>query len=37
MGYGAALAWFIFIIVGILTAVLFGTARFWVHYGTERS
>jgi multiple sugar transport system permease protein len=37
MGYGAALAWFIFIIVGILTAALFGTARFWVHYGTERS
>jgi ABC-type sugar transport system permease subunit len=36
MGYGAALAWFIFIVVAALTAVLFGTARFWVHYGSER-
>jgi multiple sugar transport system permease protein len=37
MGYGAALAWFIFIFVAILTGLLFGTARYWVHYGTERS
>ncbi|GAB3228870.1 sugar ABC transporter permease [Glycomyces halotolerans] len=36
MGYGAALAWFIFLVVAALTAVLFGTARFWVHYGSER-
>lgn len=37
MGYGAALAWFIFLVVAALTGVLFGTARYWVHYGTERS
>ncbi|MFG3340734.1 carbohydrate ABC transporter permease [Glycomyces sp. NPDC048151] len=37
MGYGAALAWFIFLVVGALTALLFSTARHWVHYGTERS
>jgi ABC-type sugar transport system permease subunit len=37
MGYGAALAWFIFLVVGALTALLFSTARYWVHYGTERS
>lgn len=37
MGYGAALAWFIFIVVAALTALLFGTARYWVHYGSERS
>ncbi|WP_026931973.1 carbohydrate ABC transporter permease [Glycomyces tenuis] len=37
MGYGAALAWLIFLVVAALTALLFGTARFWVHYGTERS
>ncbi|MCD0442996.1 sugar ABC transporter permease [Glycomyces sp. A-F 0318] len=37
MGYGAALAWLIFIVVAVLTGLLFGTARYWVHYGTERS
>ncbi|GAB3650968.1 carbohydrate ABC transporter permease [Glycomyces tarimensis] len=37
MGYGAALAWFIFLVVAVLTALLFGTARYWVHYGSERS
>jgi ABC-type sugar transport system permease subunit len=37
MGYGAALAWIIFLVVAALTAVLFGTARYWVHYGSERS
>ncbi|WP_335988192.1 carbohydrate ABC transporter permease [Glycomyces sp. MUSA5-2] len=37
MGYGAALAWIIFIVVAVLTGVLFGTSRYWVHYGTERS
>ncbi|MDN3242608.1 carbohydrate ABC transporter permease [Glycomyces tritici] len=36
MGYGAALAWLIFIVVAVLTGLLFGTARYWVHYGTER-
>ncbi|MQM24036.1 carbohydrate ABC transporter permease [Glycomyces albidus] len=37
MGYGAALAWLIFIVVAVFTGVLFGTSRYWVHYGTERS
>jgi multiple sugar transport system permease protein len=32
MGYAAALAWVLFVIVLVLTAINFGLARFWVHY-----
>lgn len=36
MGYSAALAWLLFAIVVVLTAINFGLARFWVHYeGSE--
>jgi multiple sugar transport system permease protein len=35
MGYGATLAWLMFIVALILTIVLFGTAKYWVHYATE--
>jgi ABC-type sugar transport system permease subunit len=34
-GYGATLAWAMFAVVFILTAVLFWSARFWVHYEYE--
>ena len=30
-GYGAALAWVMLLIVGLITAVLFATKRFWVY------
>lgn len=30
-GYGAALAWVVLLIVGLITAVLFATKRFWVY------
>ena len=30
-GYGAALAWVMLLIVGLITAVLFATQRFWVY------
>ena len=30
-GYGAALAWVMLLIVGLITAVLFATTRFWVY------
>ena len=33
MGYGATIAWLIFIVAIVLTVVLFGTARSWVYYG----
>ncbi|MEM9131519.1 MAG: sugar ABC transporter permease [Actinomycetota bacterium] len=34
-GYGAALAWAMFIVVFTLTALLFWSAKFWVHYEFE--
>ncbi len=35
MGYGATLAWLMFIVALIFTVVLFGTARYWVYYASE--
>ncbi|MFK7803064.1 MAG: carbohydrate ABC transporter permease [Anaerolineae bacterium] len=35
MGYGAALAWLIFIVGMIITLTLFGTARYWVYYEAD--
>ena len=32
-GYGAALAWVMLLIVGLITAFLFATKRFWVYEG----
>lgn len=38
MGYGAALAWLMFIVALIITIGLFSTSRFWVYYsGDQRS
>jgi len=36
MGYGASIAWLIFIIGLLITVLLFSTARFWVYYSGER-
>ena len=36
MGYGAAIAWVMFLIALILTLLLFGTAKYWVYYGGEK-
>lgn len=36
MGYGAALAWFMFIIALVITLLLFGSSRYWVYYAGER-
>jgi multiple sugar transport system permease protein len=35
MGYGATLAWIMFIVALVLTIILFGTARYWVYYAAE--
>jgi multiple sugar transport system permease protein len=35
MGYGATLAWLIFLVGVVLAAVLFGTANRWVYYAGE--
>lgn len=32
MGYASALAWFLLVIIGVVTAILFATSRFWVFY-----
>jgi multiple sugar transport system permease protein len=36
MGYASALAWILFIIILVITAVQLGLAKRWVHYETER-
>jgi len=36
MGYAAAMAWVLVVVLALFTAVMFATARFWVHYGDER-
>lgn len=35
MGYGATLAWIMFIVSLVITGLLFGTARYWVYYAAE--
>lgn len=35
MGYGATLAWMLFLIIMTITLIMFGTARYWVHYEFE--
>ncbi|MCI0395668.1 MAG: sugar ABC transporter permease [Chloroflexi bacterium] len=35
MSYGSTMAWLLFIIILIVTLVLFGTARYWVYYAGE--
>lgn len=36
MGYASAMAWALVVVLGIFTALLFASARYWVHYGDER-
>ncbi|MFJ6279236.1 carbohydrate ABC transporter permease [Arthrobacter subterraneus] len=36
MGYASAMAWALVVVLGIFTALLFASARHWVHYGDER-
>ncbi len=35
MGYAAAMAWVFVAVIGLLTAIVFGTSRMWVHYSDE--
>jgi ABC-type sugar transport system permease subunit len=35
MSYGSTLAWFLFIVILVVTVVLFGTAKYWVYYAGE--
>jgi multiple sugar transport system permease protein len=36
MGYAAAMAWALVVVLAAFTGFLFFTARYWVHYGDER-
>ena len=35
MSYGSTLAWFLFVVILLLTIFLFGTAKYWVYYAGE--
>jgi multiple sugar transport system permease protein len=35
MGYGATIAWFIFIVGLVITVALFATGRYWIYYAGE--
>jgi ABC-type sugar transport system permease subunit len=35
MSYGSAMAWLLFVLILLVTLILFGTARFWVYYAGE--
>ena len=35
MGYAAAMAWVLVLVVGVITAILFRSSRTWVHYSGE--
>ena len=37
MGYAAALAWVLLVIIGIFTAISFFTSRYWVYYEDQRN
>lgn len=37
MGYASALAWVLLVIIGLATAFIFGTSRYWVFYESEAS
>lgn len=37
MGYGATLAWLLFLIILAITLVLFATAKYWVYYEFEEA
>ncbi|GAA1489426.1 carbohydrate ABC transporter permease [Brachybacterium sacelli] len=35
MGYAAAMAWVLLVVIAVFTAVYFLTSKYWVHYGDE--
>jgi len=35
MSYGSTLAWFLFVVILLITIILFGTAKYWVFYASE--
>ncbi len=35
MSYGSTLAWVLFVVILVVTVILFSTARYWVYYASE--
>jgi ABC-type sugar transport system permease subunit len=35
MSYGSTLAWFLFVVILLVTMILFSTAKYWVYYAAE--
>ncbi len=35
MGYASAISWIIFVVIMLITLVLFATSKWWVFYGDE--
>jgi len=35
MGYASAMAWVMLLFIALLTAILFITSKYWVHYETK--
>jgi multiple sugar transport system permease protein len=35
MGYGATMAWVLFLIILVVTGIIFATAKYWVYYASE--
>lgn len=35
MGYASAMAWFLLVIIAVVTAILFRSSRMWVHYAGD--
>jgi multiple sugar transport system permease protein len=36
MGYASAMAWMLMLTIGVLTAIAFGTSKYWVHYAGDK-
>jgi multiple sugar transport system permease protein len=36
MGYASAMAWLLMLAIGLLTALAFGTSKYWVHYAGDK-
>lgn len=35
LGYGCAMAWFMILVISILTLIIFKTQKYWVYYEAE--
>jgi len=36
VGYASAISWFLFVLIGVITAIAFRSQRYWVFYAQDR-